>query len=688
MIKKVWRLSVLILMAAYFCPDYASAQPAVQPSGEGMVLEPILVTADKREAELFDIPSSAAVISSETMSLFKIDSTEKLFQAVPNIYLTNTGPRGVSTNFGTIRGIASSMAGSPVLGIYIDDVYYPHLGMLLMDLERVEILRGPQGTLYGRNAEAGVINIVTKNPENFFTGQVSAEYSSFKTRKMETSFSGPIVPDSLLFRVSAAYEASDGYFRNQFDGKDDTGRYEDKSFRLKLMSPVSEDTRLDLTMDVNDFWSGGYADFAPLRKNSRAWDKINSDFDGGSRNKQLGFSLRGRTELSFGSLLSVTSFSQEKMNSGNDVDFTPQYLVNLFIDQDTDIISEEIRLLSNNEESPLKWLLGIYAYSEDLRMDASLDAPLFGGVMDMKNDIDSKAAAVFGDVSYLFFGKLELSAGLRYDYIRKNTEYSMLYNGFRMAGGHDSKSFSAWLPKVSASWRFSDQAMVYAAVSKGFREGGFNMIDDIGFPYKSEFAVNYEIGAKMRWLDSRLTANLALFQIDWTNRQIEIMVPQTGGFHVDNAGRAVSRGLELEIAARPADSLTLEAGFGYTAIEYKEYSPSPLENYSGRRAIDSPRYTGRLAAAWRHPSGFQAGFSWSAFGKVYFDPANQVSQGAYSIADVFAGYDAGPVSIKLWGHNIFNAQYFTRGVQDAPGTSWYGRAGQPRSFGIKVTGYF
>jgi iron complex outermembrane receptor protein len=364
-------------------------------------------------------------------------------------------------------------------------------------------------------------------------------------------------------------------------------------------------------------------------------------------------------------------------------------MMRLFINKDTDIFSEEIRLISNNEDSPLQWLLGAYGFSEKLLMDNTMYmGVLMGGPMDinMVSDIDSKGIAIFGDISYLLFDKLELSAGLRYDYIRRDIDYRRFMGGFRDLNGEDSKSFTAWLPKVSVSYRFTDEVMAYATVSKGFREGGYNINEGIGNPYESEYAVNYEIGAKTRLLDNRLTANLALFRIDWTNRQVEIMHP--GGFYVDNAGKAVSQGMELEIAARPVDGLTLEGSIGFTDIEYKEYEPGVGIDYKGNKAIDSPRYTSRLSAAYQHPSGFNMALSWSGFGKVYFDPENTVDQKSYSLVDATLGYKWEHFSLDLWAHNLFNTQYVTRGVNNGLTPDYFGRFGQPRTIGLRLTGYF
>jgi iron complex outermembrane receptor protein len=674
----------------------ASAWGQEPEPGNPYVFDPVVVTANKSEQSVQDISASVSVITSGQIQDSNISNIEGIFKATPNIFITTTGPKASVATFASIRGIASSMGGSPVLGVYVDDIYYPRLDMTLMDIDRVEVLRGPQGTLYGRNTEAGVINIITKNPTNDFSSKLTAEYESFNTRNFIGTLSGPIVEDVLLFRVAGSYKASDNYFENKLDGDKKVNAYEDKDFRFKLMTAPNDRYNVALTVDIQDYWGGGYADFSPI-DSANPRKNIDMDFPGSAIKKAYSAALRAEYAFSDVTLTSVTSFRKDDSVNDNDIDFLPIDIMRLHLGYDTTIYSEELRIASNNKTSPLQWIAGTYGYYEESDYNIGMRANLDNmgmpgmGIMNGRNyaDVDSTGLAFFGQVSYTLWDKLELTGGIRYDTIRRKIDYSRdgwANFGLNDLSGNRSETYEAWLPKAAISYKITDNIRPYFSVSRGFREGGFNVVDDIGHPYDSEYTWNYELGMKTEWFDNRLILNAALFHIDWTDRQIEIMDHGGSTFHIDNAGKAVSRGFELEAIARPLHGLELTGSFGYTDVEYKDYKPQPGVDYSGNKAIDTPRYTARLGATYRLDNGLFFGASYNHYGKVYFDPANEGSQGEYQIVDARIGYEHDDFEVYLYARNIFDETYFTRSVHSGVGGSqWYGRQGEPQTFGISLS---
>jgi iron complex outermembrane receptor protein len=304
---RLLKMATLVSAALIITARGAYAQEPA-PS-EGLLLSPIVVTAEKRKQDLQNVPASITSIDSTQIEDNQITTMKDVFKMAPNIYITKTGPSAVSASFATMRGIASSMGNSPVLGVYIDDVYYPYLDMTLLDVERVEILRGPQGTLYGRNTEAGVINIITKDPGEVWRNKITSSYSSYNTRQLTAASSGPLVPEKAYFLVAASYLASDSYFKNRYSNDDSVNKYENYDGRMKLISTPSDRLKFTLSFDVQNYWSGGYADFAPL-DSANPRKNVNMDYDGSTSKNSYITSLKAEYETDFANFYSMTSYNR------------------------------------------------------------------------------------------------------------------------------------------------------------------------------------------------------------------------------------------------------------------------------------------------------------------------------------------------------------------------------------------
>lgn len=662
------------------------------------VLDEITVSADKREQSVQEVPVSVSVIGATQVEDKGVTKTEDIFPLVPNIYLTKTGPAAAFTTFATVRGVTSSMGGSPALGYYVDDVYYPGLDMTLLDIERIEVLRGPQGTLYGRNTEAGVINIITKQPENDWKSRLTMDYGSFNTRGMRGTATGALVEDTVFLRATGNYEASDNYFTNKFDDDDSVNGYENFDGRFKVQALPSSDLDLSVTFDVQNYRSDGYAEFAPINSASLA-KSVDVDYAGMAEKDAYGTAMRGEYDLGDMKLLSITSGRQENYLMDNDIDFLPMDLVRLKLDKEVGLLSQELRLVSDDKASPLQWLAGAYAFYEKddrayaTRMNLENMGMTGMGTQTIRQDstTDALGSALFFQTSYTLWERLELTTGLRYDRIAKDFSYSQKDGdmlGYASMDGDENKTFDAWLPKAAISYKVTDDIRPYVSVSRGFRSGGFNDNEEIGEAYDAEYTWNYEVGVKTEWLDKRLQVNLALFHIDWTDRQVEVLSSGGSSYHIENAGESSSDGVEIEAIARPVQGLELTGSYGYTRAEYDEYSPSASEDYSGKNVIDSPEYTASLGATYRFLDGWFAGATYRRVGKVYFDAANTESQGEYQTVNVRFGYEQEGWDVYLWGRNIFDEEYVTRAAESAAGAGWFGRSGEPQAFGVSASLYF
>lgn len=663
------------------------------------VLEPIIVTADKREEELKDVPGSVSVISESQLDDYEINNSLDIIDLIPNIYVTTPG--SPSMTFATVRGITGGMNMGPSMGFYVDGVYHPTIDVSLYDVERVEVLRGPQGTLYGRGTEAGLINIVTKKPSNFWNGFFSAGTSSFSTYSLKGLLSGPVAEDKLLIKAALRYEKTDGWFESMITGNDDLAKVERKDGRFSLVYTPDEDLDLTLTYDIKRYDTPKNADFALLDiEDSRK--KVTSDEEGSGYTYSDGAALFGEYRIGGAKFVSVTSWRSEDEYSFGDLDFSPVDIVTMSYYRELSNFSQELRLLSDEKgDSSLSWIVGCFIASDNDKREydswynlTNMGMPFPGETLLVRNETETLNMAVFGEVTYAFVDNLNLTLGLRYEQEEKDFEYSIGSTGpflglmMDVVGdeGAEDASYGVFLPKAAVSYDFSEDFRSYFSVSKGFRSGGFNETGFVGLPYDPEHTWNYELGFKSVWFGNRLSLNAALFYIDWSDIQVEVIIPAVGGFGFDeyfeNAAKATSKGFEIEMAARPVDDLELTGGFGYTDATFDEYK-SGSKDYSGKKILTTPEYTANIGATYRFSSGFYSNVNYHGFGKMYFDNANTKVQDAYGLINAKVGYRADNFDVYAYGKNLGDKEYVTRAF---PGNNtWYGRAGAPRTFGISTS---
>ena len=670
---------------------------SVRQSLRSIKLGDVKVTAEKREKDVQEIPGSVSVITEIQLEDSGINSTMDLSSLVPNLYFIKTG-NALVTDFASIRGINGTMNANPALGLYVDNVYYSGLSLNLLDIKRVEVLRGPQSTLYGRNSEAGVINIITKEPSNFWTSSVNLGYSSFNSYEAQGALSGPLVSDKLAFRGALRYFETDSYFENRLNGDDDAGRMENLDGRFSLQAAALDNLDITLRYDLQRYKSPKYANYALLGSNDLR-KNIVVDFPGESDKDSDGVSLQAEYRMDGINVMSITSYRKEDFNLNNDIDFTPFDLVRLDMSHGITSFSQEFRVVSDSSGSPVQWIGGLFFLSEesdgqvDIWMNyMNMGMGMPGETLSRKSVTDTLGVAAFGEFTYTFFNQLDVTLGIRYDREQKDFDFSRMPGGivqtmmgYMPLSGSTDKSFDTWLPKAAVSYQFSDEMRSYVSVSRGFRSGGFNAVEKIGSSYEPEFTMNYELGVKTSWLDKRLQLNASLFYIDWSDMQVEVLTSGGATVYIDNAGKATSKGTEIELIARPIAGLEVIAGAAYTKAEYDDFSQGPFV-HDGNRVVDSPEYTLNLGGTYRFTNGLFVSGRYAQFGEIFFDPANTQSQSSYGIVDAKIGYETKHFDMYLYSNNLFDEEYATRAFEVS--NRWYGRSGEPRTFGIMLTGRF
>ena len=710
-------LSILFILIPCVVISGEESSSQITDDDETIRMEKLTVTVRKTEEDLQKIPVSASVVSDILLDDAKIDDTKELIDFIPNVYLKKT----TSENVITMRGITSyeSSVYSPT-AVYIDDLMIPlHYGHLfdLMDIERVEVLRGPQGSLYGGNSLAGVINVVTRMPDNERRFKIFGDLAgftggegSFPEYSMGFNASGPVVSNKLYLGIAGSWSKGDGFMKNLYSGNEKAGKKDRKNIRGTMRLTPSANLDITLAADVldNDDNIGVYRfEGGPYRTDPYTVDHDTEEFQ-----KESGYGLNFRLAYTGDNLkfLSVTGYRKYNNDNLQDYDDTSDPYNNwgaYYSEYDDKYLSQEFRLSSVDDDSPFKWLVGAHGFREDTDI-AQTDEVVY---QDSRTAIESSGYSLFGEGTYTLIGRLHLTAGFRYD--ARDTEGEKHDYGIDVTHEMDS---SEVMPKFSLGYDFTDQTYYYATVSKGFLAGGYNYGDasDISsFAYDPEYAWNYEAGLKTNWMDRRLMLNVAVFYIDMTDKQVTEMDYGEGYFiakhrvntpplgagnfitKIDNAAKAHSKGIEVELQARPAKGWDIFAGLGYTDAEYdnwvateynSDYTDLISNDYSGKSVPGAPEYTGHLGIQYRHVSGIFARVDLDAIGSIYADQKNIIEDDAYALVNLQLGYETENYDLIFYGKNLFDTEYH------AVAYDWDGvklvQDGEPAIFGVRVTTRF
>jgi len=681
-------------------------------------LERITVTAEKRKQNIQDVPLSVSALSDIQIEDGGMLEAEDFIYQVPNLHICKISPH--SSTYISMRGI-STMPGdlnaSPAVGIYVDSVYYSGGGdAQLLDIERIEVLRGPQGTLYGRNTEAGLINFITKKPGNEFNAKASLSYGSYNSQNYLACIGGPLVPDKLFLRFSGSYLLSDGYVENIYSGNDKAAEMDDQNARASLRWQPNAAWNIDLSMEYLKYRDGRDC-WSPLGDSHSTY----SDYGGTEDTDAIGNTLKAEYGGEHFILTSISSFRNWQNTIHNDGDYTPEDYLRYITDHDFDTLTQEIRLSSPEKSGPLKWLLGAYYFNENKNFDYTFDIrqgyPAWGispYQQIQQSEVDANGYAFFGQGVYTFMERIDLTAGLRYEYEKKSLDFTEYYDpdlsAFGMGGqsvSPDDDKYSEWLPKVSVSYRWMQNLMTYISISRGYKSGGYNIFSSTyaGQTYDPEYTWNYEIGAKSAWLDNRLAVNFTAFYIDLEDQQVYQAIDASNWIY-RNAGESTSKGFEVEVTAKPVTGLELMAGIGYTDSEFDEFTDyifdrditSPTYgqqigevDYSGHKNEFIPEFTYNVSAQYRHVSGFFGRLELQGVGNHYYDLENSVKEKGYALVNARLGYELKHFEIYLWGKNLLDEEYATTAVPDPAGmgqSDWYIRYGAPLTCGITLAGRF
>lgn len=609
----------------------------------------IVVTAQRREERLQDVPVAITALDESLFSIGGVGrSANEVLNLVPN---ASAGTQQHGRPRWWIRGVGAGQQqldlANPV-GFYLDDVYISNssaTGLPLFDIERVEVLRGPQGTLWGKNTTGGAINILSKRPS--LSGQdesyAKLEYGSFDNKIAEGGIGTTLIDDKLATRFSFRFDDRSGRFDNLYTGAKSSA-VKDNVLRGQILAKPTETVQALLSVHYRDYdtdgtyWNTASYAASGIFRNGYApptgINQISTNAPEWSRNKQLGGSLHLDWDLGGATLTAITGYERFKSRSAGDNDYTPLEIARGYTEARSRQWTQELRLASAGE-SQLSWILGLFYFNERIRSNAFSatlpqgtipalpgTAPAAYGLTRYNHKAES--GAIFGSGTYAFTDAVKLTLGARWTRETKTldfdrfaspsaaatswTNYAQWWNNYTGAFGgigtfsSDLKrTWDAFTYDVTPSWNIDRNNLVYAKFSHGVKSGGFNTAATLPIALtavRPEELDAYEIGYKSTWVDGLLTFNATAFHYDYKDVQVNVVGPNPGAVggatvsYLQNAEKAKVDGAEFELVLVPAEGLQLNAALGVLDTEYTRFQVlNGGANLAGAQFVRAPKVT-------------------------------------------------------------------------------------------------
>ena len=697
-------------------------------------IEEIVVTAEKRVASLQETPISITVFSGDELSDAGITNSEQLSYFTPGLVIQRQVIGKV-----TMRGVGNenlTIGGDPSVALHLDGTYVARSSVAnfdFFDIERIEVLRGPQGTLYGRNATGGAINVISKKPTEENEGYVNLTVGDYSHTRLEAAFSGPI-NDKALGRIAFMHAKRDGYTENIFPGAaerglDELDNQDLLAAKAQLNFQPNDNLTIELMLDLYRDSSNPVAykylmfplpwmlpSYAPLgfpdAVHPTDLRTVSEGFEfnvpGSPRFiekagewDQNGLSAKITRDLDSGNTItSHTAYREIDSMWLNDGDGIDVFLVNYFQKENSKQFTQEIRLASP-DDSEYNWVVGAFYIKEDaetfmgIPLPLGLDLPL-NLLIDGENE--TTAYAVFGQVSYSITENVKLNIGARYNHEEKTVSYidDRFFVVTQVTG---DESWNAFTPRIGIDYFISDDSMFYANVSKGFKSGGFNLLA-VQDAYDPEYVWSYEVGLKRTLQEGRLQTNTSVFYYDYSDMQVG-RVENLQSILL-NAAKSTIKGAEIEVVALVNDNFRIQANAAFLETKYDDFttqdpgSPGvPTRQLAGNKLPRSPGMTANIIGIYRFDledgSELVLNGSYQKQGKQFFTQFNResVSQDGFSLLNFNAIYKPNNANWKLsiYMHNIGDKEYITDILESGVVTGQtvpQGVLGPPRTVGVKL----
>ena len=705
----VHRLPKYQLWAASVALCAASAITSIPTMAQG-TLEEVVVTARKRVESLQDVPIAITTLSADHLARLSAVSLKDIKHAIPSLHYQDRSALQTEITIRGVGGDARNIGIESGVGLYVDGVYAGRTSgynIDLADIAQIEVLRGPQGTLFGKNTTGGALNITTRKPDENFRASGSIGIGNYSAVRFKGLVSGQL-SDKLYGKLVVATWDRDGYLDNLFDGSELQSE-DRKAAQLQLRYLPSDDLEINFSADVTTDDQdtilnqlGSPAAFGGAFFNEDRF-KVNTDQQNTTERDMVGLSLSVDYTLGSGhQLTSITAYRDIEITVHSDIDQIP---IDIFrsgpFTDNGEQFTQELRLASPGGES-LDYVLGLFYYTQDataLRRIYAQGTPLFF----TDGPVDTTAIAAFANLNFKLSEQLTLTTGVRVTDEEKEGSYTQSsaiapFFNKSIEGLDISSTEVSWT--VSGNYKWSEDASTYLSASRGFKSGGFN-VDPLATPapltaaeitFDPEFVTTYELGFKADLMDNSARISGAIFFSDYEDRQVS-QFDSVGGIPTvitRNAGESEITGVEFEFNYAPNDNWLLFGAISYLDGEYKKFEEATAAgaDYSGNITEKTPEWNINLGAEYRAPvaNGYVSiSPQYSYIGETYLQPDNgpfNVENG-YSVVNLRIGYEVqdGKYGIYLWGKNLNDEDYkeFARQFQGSDQVLW----GEPRTYGIE-----
>lgn len=741
--------SALALLAA--TPAFAQSVPPADPSAPPVAPAPsdesdgdIVVTAQRRSESLQAVPISITALSGDTLVKSGIQDTERLSTLTPGLIVQRSVVGKIS-----IRGVGNenyTIAGDPGVAVHSDGVYVARAAAGLFDLfdiARVEVLRGPQGTLYGRNATGGVINVIPNKPTDRFEARIAGEVSNYNGYRIDGMVNVPLA-DGVALRVAALGNWRDGFTRNtnaqaRARGFEDFDSKDVKAVRGQLAYDGSSPLKARLTLEYIDDnsnlpaykylnrpgalptadFGGGAAAFTPafLRTVNQG---IELNLPGTTRTvgsnadvfktTQFGATLHLDYDLGGVTLSSITGYRDTKFNYLDDGDGSDVFFVNYIQQDKSRQFSQELQL--NGGGDRLGWLVGGYYFHETGSSFIALPFP-FGANLPFYITVDGSAGtdalAGFGELRWTPVDRLKITLGARYSHEKRDARYryEVNFGAPSVLNPNLRATFNAFTPRLVVDYEALHDIHLYASATRGFKSGGFNLLA-VQPGFAPEKVWTYEAGVKTQFADRKVTLNANVFYSKYDDIQVGQIVNLQSV--LTNAAKATLKGAEVEFSARPDKAIELGATLAYLDAKYDRFctgdptrptapvsagcsAANPI-NLAGNTFPRAPKWTVSGTASYTVPV---AGGGVTLRGdvryqsKTFFTQFNrpQIAQKGYTVVNGRLGWtsDGGKYSVGAFVNNLFDKTYFTEVLESGafnPQLVAQAYVAPPRTFGVNA----
>jgi outer membrane receptor protein involved in Fe transport len=695
--RKFKLILVTLLFPSFIFAQSATAYTYEDPTllTDTVKLTEVIIQSSKTDDNLQEIQAATSLISKPQIEEQNLNDLTELTARISNFYMPDYGTRLTAPIY--IRGIGSRL-NNPSVGLYVDGVPYFDKGTFNFDffnLEKIEVLRGPQGTLYGRNTMGGIINVYTPEPEFNSTGTLKVEYGV--RNHIKTTFeTNQKLSKSLAVIVGGAHSHSDGFFTNTYSDTQ-ADNYDIYNGHFKLLFKPSEKFQSQLSVNFEKLNQNGYP-YALYNTDTQSIGDINYNRESTYERSLLSMGLNSSYTTDKFILSSATSFQYMKDYQGVDQDFTASDL--FWVDQNrtqnTWVEELSIRSLPS---SKINWIAGVFAFHQGANKDVGVtygsDAVSryhLPGPMNYSKNYDQPVSgiAAYGQVTYPF-GKFKATVGVRADYesTKLDYNYEKWLNGNSIATDafESTLSFTQYMPKASLSYNPTEDITLFTSISQGYKAGGFNSTfeNDADRTFDPEYSTNYEFGLKSVCMNNRLITNLNVFYIDWRDQQVYQPVPSGTGSMLANAGKSESKGIELELHYLINKNISVWGSYGYNEAKYINYVRDENRDYSNNLIPYVPKTTLNLGANYtvninRGIRNATLTANYQQLGDLYWNDANTAFQKSYGLLNARLNFHSKVFDFGLWGKNLldteYNAFYF-----EALGNS-YAQAGKPIQYGV------